>query len=71
MKLTQFEADAKQALINVATKAQRDCESKGDLMTASELRSKIYWAHRYLRPEILESVARNVEADIGVKIAVS
>ena len=71
MKLTQFEADAMQALINVAAKAQRDCQNKGNLMTASELRSRIYWANRHLRPDILEAVARMVETTIGIKIAAS
>lgn len=74
MKLTQFEASAMQALIDHATDSQEFCiGAQGVPMTASELRTTIRQANRMfdLRPEILEAVARKVEATVGVKIAAS
>ena len=70
MKMTQFETSAMQALIDHATDSQDFCRDKGVLMTASELRTNIRQANRTfdLRPDILEAVARTVEATVGIKI---
>lgn len=71
MKLTQYETDAMQSLIDHATDSQEFCIGvQGVPMTSSELRTTIRKANRMfdLRPAILEQVARQVESTVGVRM---
>ena len=70
MKLTQFESNAMNSVASYAEAIQRGRMMTGDPMTASELRANIQRANQSfdLHPEILERVARNIEANVGVVI---
>lgn len=71
--MTKFESNAYTAILSHVTESQQWCLEHHDLMTESELRQAISQANRAfgLRPALLEQIAREIEATVGVAISLA